>query len=225
MTDPAHEPDQNPANPDLTAARPHGSKKPVMDCSVGKRPRPASVSEQERLWLERCREGDEAAFQHLLRPHLTGLLSLARRYCRDPHWAEDLVQETLVRAFKGLPQFRGDSALRTWLYRILVRLASEPNRWQRAMPAEQLGEMDVPDHYDGDRAEQDAIARELQGRLDEAMERLTQRQRTALHLRAVEGMDYAGISAVLACSATAARMHVLEARRKVLARVKEHLDP
>lgn len=221
MTDPTH----NPAEQHLTASGPAGSNDPVMDCSVGKRPRPASVSDQERLWLERCREGDEAAFQHLLRPHLTGLLSLARRYCRDPHWAEDLVQETLVRAFKGLPQFRGDSALRTWLYRILVRLASEPDRWQRALRAESLGDMDVPDHYDGDRAEQDAIARELQGRLDEAMERLTQRQRTALHLRAVEGMDYATISGVLACSPTAARMHVLEARRKVLARVKEHLDP
>ena len=102
----------NPSERHLTASRPPGSNRPVMDCSVGKRPRPASVSEQERLWLERCRQGDDAAFQHLLRPHLTGLLSLARRYCRDPHWAEDLVQETLVRAFKGLPQFRGESALR-----------------------------------------------------------------------------------------------------------------
>ena len=66
--------------------------------------------------------------------------------------------------------------------------------------------------------------RELQDRLDEAMERLTHRQRTALHLRAVEGMDYATISGVLNCSTTAARMHVLEARRKVLARLKEHID-
>ncbi|MGK0350751.1 MAG: RNA polymerase sigma-70 factor (ECF subfamily), partial [Planctomycetota bacterium] len=146
------------------------------------------------------------------------------RYCRDPHWAEDLVQETLVRAFRGLPNFRAESALRTWLFRILVRLACEPARWQRSMPAESLGDMDVPDHYDGNNAEQVAIARELQDRLDEAMERLTHRQRTALHLRAVEGMDYATISGVLNCSATAARMHVLEARRKVLARVKEHID-
>lgn len=196
-----------------------------MDLSVGKQPRPSSVTDQERHWLARCREGDQNAFQHLLRPHLTGLLSLARRYCRDPHWAEDLVQETLVRAFKGLPKFRGDSALRTWLYRILVRLSCEPARWQRTMPTESISEMDVPDTYEGNLAEQDAIARELQDRLDEAMERLTDRQRTALHLRAVEGMDYAGISAVLACSSTAARMHVLEARRKILSRVKEHLDP
>ena len=47
----------------------------------------------------------------------------------------------------------------------------------------------------------------------------------SLHLRAVEGMDYAAIAGVLACSAVAARMHVLEARRKVMHRVREHLDP
>lgn len=225
MSDPT--PEQQPENlakQRLTAELRSGSNGQTMDASLGNKPRPAAISDQERIWLARCREGDQAAFQNLLRPHLTGLLSLARRYCRDPHWAEDLVQETLVRAFKGLPNFRAESALRTWLYRILVRLASEPARWQRSMPTESLGDMDVPDHYDGNLAEQDAIARELQDRLDEAMERLTHRQRTALHLRAVEGMDYATISGVLSCSATAARMHVLEARRKVLARVKEHID-
>ena len=57
------------------------------------------------------------------------------------------------------------------------------------------------------------------------MERLTLRQRTALHLRAVEGLDYEAIGAVLTCSAVAARMHVLEARRKVMARLQEHLEP
>jgi RNA polymerase sigma-70 factor (ECF subfamily) len=195
-----------------------------MDLPVAKPSRRSAVSDQEQRWLERCRGGDSQAFQQLLRPHLTGLLALAKRYCRDPHWAEDLVQETLVRAFRGLPAFRGDSALRTWLFRILVRLASEPNPWRRGQAAEPLGEIDVPDRLDA-RAEHDAIARELQHRLDEAMERLTWRQRTALHLRAVEGLDYRAISAVLSCSTTAARMHVLEARRKVLDRVKEHLDP
>jgi len=217
---------QIPAETGLTRPAADGSKPPFMDLQVGNAPRPVGISEQERQWLARCRDGDRQAFQHLLRPHLQGLLALARRYCRDPHWAEDLVQETLVRAFRGLPDFRGDAALRTWLFRILVRLASEPQRWQRGRPADaSLGELDVPDHFDGRQAEQDAIARELQHRIDEAMERLTERQRTALHLRAVEGLDYAAISAVLSCSQTAARMHVLEARRKVMSRVKEHLDP
>ena len=78
--------------------------------------------EVEQALLGRCRAGDQGAFQALLRPHLPALLGLARRCCRDQHWAEDLVQETLVRAFRGLANFRGDAALRTWLFTILVRL-------------------------------------------------------------------------------------------------------
>jgi RNA polymerase sigma-70 factor (ECF subfamily) len=185
---------------------------------------PSARTDAERHWLSRCQAGDGAAFQPLLRPHLPALLALARRHCRDPHWAEDLVQETLVRAFRAIGSFRGDAALRTWLFRILVRLAAEPQRWCRGRSALPIGDLDVPDHV-GARAEHDAIARELQDRLDEAMERLTVRQRTALHLRAVEGLDYEAIGAVLACTAVAARMHVMEARRKVMARLGEHLEP
>lgn len=195
-----------------------------MDPRLGERPRTTEPSDRERHWLCRCQAGDTSAFQPLMHPYLPGLLALARRQCRDPHWAEDLVQETLVRAFRGLPGFRGDAALRTWLFRILIRLAAEPSRWRRGRTAEPLGETDVPDHLDAPMVH-DAMARELQHRLDEAMERLTPRQRAALHLRAVEGMDYAAIAEVLACTAVAARMLVLEARRKVMLRVREHLDP
>lgn len=182
------------------------------------------VPDTERHWLARCQAGDPSAFQPLLRPHLAALLALAKRHCRDPHWAEDLVQETLVRAFRGLPAFRGDSALRTWLFRILVRLAAEPERWHRSQPTVSLHDLDVPGHVDQN-VEHAAMARELQDRLDEAMERLTLRQRTALHLRAVEGLDYESIGSVLACTAVAARMHVLAARRKVMARLGDHLSP
>lgn len=182
------------------------------------------MPEPEHQLLIRCQAGDQGAFQQLLRPHLPTLLALARRCCRDQHWAEDLVQETLVRAYQGLVGFRGDAGLRTWLFRILVRLASEPERWRRGQPAESLGDRDIPDQLDGC-GEQGAMARELQDRLAEAVERLTVRQRTALHLRAAEGLDYAAIGVVLSCTAVAARMHVLTARRKVMARLQEHLEP
>lgn len=195
-----------------------------MENQVGRLPVRNPLSAAEQHWLSACRDGDPQAFHNLLRPHLPALLALARRHCRDGHWAEDLLQEVLVRAYRGLPGFRGDAALRTWLFRILVRLASEPWRWQRRDRAQPLGDIDVPDTFDVP-PEQQARGRELQDRLDEAMERLTPKQRTALHLRAVEGLDYAAISAVLGCSQPAARMQVLEARRKVMVRLQEHLDP
>ena len=83
---------------------------------------------------------------------------------------------------------------------------------------------DIPDTY-APPPEHASLARELGARLEEAMERLPPRQRTALHLRAVEGLDYEAIGAVLSCTAVAARMHVLEARRKVMARLGDHLEP
>ena len=81
----------------------------------------------------------------------------------------------------------------------------------------------MPDHAPS--PEQPALQRELHDRLDEAMERLTPRQKTALHLRASEGMDYAAIAAVMGGSAGAARMLVLAARRRIQDRMGRYLAP
>lgn len=194
-----------------------------MDAGLGRRQQRSRTNDSELSLLTAFQRGDESAFQPLLKPHLAPLLALARRHTRDSHWADDLVQETLIRAFRGLGGFRGDASLRTWLFRILTRLASEPQRWQRRDKASQL-DVDVPDHYE-DPALHSAVENELSQQLEAALERLPPRQRTALHLRAVEGMDYATVAGVLECSQPAARMLVLEARRKVLARLGEHLEP
>lgn len=183
----------------------------------------APLRTEELRHLRRFQGGEERAFHELLRPHLSPLLALARRRTGDPHWAEDLVQETLVRAYSTLKSFRGEASLRTWLFRILLRLASEPRRWRRQERASSLRDVEVPDVLE--LPEDGALARELRERLAEAMERLQPRQRCALHLRAVEGLDYASIAEVLECSSGAARMLVLGARRKVMERIGEYLEP
>ena len=179
---------------------------------------------QEQALLERLRAGDSDAFHSLMRPHLGPLLALGRRLVTDHQWAEDLTQETLVRAYRGLEHFRGDASLRSWLYRIQIRLASEPERWCRTDRAPTVQSIDIPDHLDA-APDQPLLQRELQHRLDEAMERLSSRQRTALHLRAVEGMDYAAIAAAMGSTAAAARMLVLAARRRILERMGRYLSP
>jgi len=184
----------------------------------------ARCTPEETELLHRHRAGDDAAFNALVRPHLAALWTLARRLTGDHQWAEDLTQETLVRAYRGIDGFRGDASLRTWLLRIEIRLAGEPARWRRHDRAPTRSDIDVPDHL-GPSPDEPALQRELRDRLEEAMERLTPRQRTALHLRATEGLDYQSIAVAMSCSAGAARMLVLAARRHVQARMGRYLAP
>ena len=194
-----------------------------MEPKVTDPARGRSSSSVESRLLARFRDGEHEHFGALVRPHLGSLAALSRRVVADDHWAEDLLQETLLRAYRGLDGFRGEAELRTWLFRILIRLSSEPSRWRKRERAPTLVDVEIPDTL-GPAPDAPAIDRELQDRMQEAMERLTARQRTALHLRAVEGMDYRRIAAALGCKEAAARMHVLEARRKIMHRIGRHLQ-
>lgn len=180
----------------------------------------------DQALIARLRSGDRMAFQLAVRPLLGTLLNLARRWTQDPHIAEDLLQETLTQAFTSIHTYRGDSSLRTWLFRIQARLAQRPTRWHRGdhRSAQTTDDLQIPDHLACD-PDQQTRERELAERLAEAMERLTQRQRTALHLRAVEGLDYRTIAEILGCTAAASRMLVLAARQHVMERMGRHLEP
>ena len=135
------------------------------------------------------------------------------------------MQEVLIRVYRGLDDFRGESSLRTWMLRIVTRVAADlPRRRSRTPAGSHDAVVDVPDGLAHEPIDT-ASARELHDRLDEALERLPGRQRAALHLRAFEGLDYAGIADTLECSAGAARMLVLEARKRVAARMGRYLEP
>lgn len=185
---------------------------------------PAVPSAEEGAALAAAQAGDSVALQALLRRHVGALLALAKRSTSgDHHRAEDLAQETLLAACRGLDSFRGDASIRTWLFRILVRLAADPGRWSRGkLPLGTVEPGEVPDTFAPEPSHA-SLARELHDRLDEALERLPNRQRTALHLRAVEGMGYDAIADVLGGSAGAARMLVLSARKHVRERLGSYL--
>ncbi len=208
----------------LTDTQVLGSMGCCMESRLSKPAEPDHLSPAERLDLERFRAGEKDAFAALIRPQLGALRALARRAAGDEHWAEDLLQETLVRAYRGLSGFRGEAALRSWLYRILLRLLAEPRRWKRADIAGNLEGIEIPDAL-GAGPDEGIRERELRERLQEALERLSPRQRSAFHLRAVEGMDYRAIAEVMNSSSAAARMLVLAARRKVMERMGRHLKP
>ena len=181
------------------------------------------VTEAAPAWLAEAQTGDPAAFDRLVRPLLGGLLALCRRL-NGPS-ADELLQAGWIKAHRGLAGFRGDCSFRAWVVGILYRLATEPERFDPARPLP--GQTPLEDGLVPDRLDCDPLAhmsaRDLLRRVEEAMERLPVRQRTALHLRAVEGWDYSEIAGVLHTSTGAARMAVLNARRKLRDRMGEVL--
>jgi len=180
----------------------------------------------DQALVQLLQTGDRQAFQGAVRPLLGALLSLARRWTQDIHTANDLLQETLTQAYASIHTYKGEASLRNWLFRIEARLARRPARWQRGdhRSTQVPEDLEIPDHLSEDPAQQ-TRERELADRLAEAMERLTPRQRTALHLRAVEGLDYQMIADILDSSVAAARMLVLAARKSVMKRMGRHLRP
>ncbi|MCA8970850.1 MAG: RNA polymerase sigma factor [Planctomycetes bacterium] len=185
------------------------------------RPYPASPD------LEAARRGDAQAFDRLVRPLLGGLLALSRRISPARVGGEELLQEALIRAHRGVTTFRFECSFRAWIVRILYRLATEPRRLDPARPlpgqtdlAEDL--VDLPDRLDEDPLHR-VTTRELVDRVEEAMERLPHGQRAALHLRAVEGFSYDEIATVLGSNAGAVRQSVLKARRKLRDRLEDQL--
>ena len=86
-------------------------------------PTPEVEREKERELISRAQGGDRGAFSALVRAHGDEVYTLARRLVGDPHLAADIAQETLIRAWRALPDFRGDAALSTWLHRITVNTA------------------------------------------------------------------------------------------------------
>lgn len=177
--------------------------------------------------LEAARQGDPMAFDRLVRPMLGALLALSRRLASGRVSAEELLQEALIRAHRGIGRFRGDCSFRSWVVHILYRSSTQPERVEAARPLpgqESLAEArsEVPDRMRDDPA-MVVTARDDLRRVEEAMERLPAGQRTALHLRAVEGWSYDEIARAIDSTPGAVRQAVLKARRKLRDRLEDFL--
>jgi len=159
--------------------------------------------------LARLRARDEAAFEELVGRHEREIFQLARRLLGDREEALDATQEVFLRVYRGLPRFRADASLRTWIWGIALnvcrsRLASAARRLQqRLAPLETVdaeGEespLPLPDPAPG--PEQAAYGAELRDALELALASLTPEHREAVVLRDVQGLEYEEMAAVLGC--------------------------
>ncbi len=161
------------------------------------------MASDDQALVERCRSGDLAAFEPLVEKYRERVWRLAYHYVRDREEAWDVAQEAFVRAWQALPNFRGQSAFYTWLFRIVVNVATDRAR-SRAARGRAFGTEAVPEEdwervlVDPARGPDDTAAgAETRERVRRALDALPPHHRTIIMLSDLEGLSYREIAEVL----------------------------
>jgi RNA polymerase sigma-70 factor (ECF subfamily) len=171
---------------------------------------------REQELIARAQAGDRAAFAALVREHGNEVYTLARRLVGDPHLAADVAQETMIRAWRALPNFRGEAAFSTWLHRITVNTAwTHKKRARRHQGAslDDLAEVAAP--YTREHPEVAGEMVELRGRLRHALESLPESQRQVVILKDVYDWSHIEIAEAMGISVTAAKVRLHRARARL----------
>jgi RNA polymerase sigma-70 factor (ECF subfamily) len=176
----------------------------------------------DRLWLERARAGDRVAFGKLVRQHQPRVHRLALHLTGNAGEADDVTQETFLRAYRAITAFDARADLFTWLYRICVNVALNLRRQRRRVTTD-LDDPRVPEQaFEGAGADPARNAEQVQAyrALAVAMDGLSEALRTTLILACVDQLPYREIAQVLGCSEGTIAWRVHEARRQL----REALD-
>lgn len=171
--------------------------------------------ERERALVRRARAGEPAAFEELIRAHFRGVYALLFRLAGNHEDAEDLAQETFVRAWRALASLRDGEALSPWLRRIALHIARDHFRVRTRRGRHEP--IDEGERAGRGRQPGEALGeRELMQRLRDALDRLPQRLRAPLFLRALEGLDYDEVARETGVRPATARTQVMQARKLLL---------
>ncbi len=186
--------------------------------------------------VERAQRGEQRAFEMLVVKYQRRLERLISRMVRDTNLVPDIAQESFIRAYRALPQFRGDSAFYTWLYRIAVNTAKKAlmdmKRDPVVLESALLGESDEDDEtYRGKRELSHAetpeallASKEIAQTVNAAIDDLSEDLRQAITLREIEGLSYEEISVAMACPIGTVRSRIFRAREAISQRLKPLLD-
>ena len=182
------------------------------------------VDTGEAALIERCTAGDETACSDLVATHQRMVYGLAFNLLGDRDEALDLSQEVFLRVFRTLSNFRGQSALRTWIYRIVINQARNRQRWWRRRHRSDVVSLDDHLRRCGDvESKRDLLpdrllaSKETAARIWEALERLPFDQRTALILREVDGLKYEEIAYSLDIAVGTVKSRLTRARQALRA--------
>ena len=179
--------------------------------------------------VRRVQRGDKGAFDALVLKYQHKLVKLVMRYVRNPAEAEDIAQEAFIKAYRALPQFRGDSAFYTWLYRIAINTAKNAVVSRDRSPVEyDLDRSNTDESYDMQGRMKDSetpeglvLTDEIRSTVNAAIDSLPEDLRTAIVLRELEGLSYEEIAAAMACPVGTVRSRIFRAREAIDRRLRE----
>ncbi len=178
--------------------------------------------ESDRLLVERAQKGDLRAFDLLVIKYQHRVLSVIRRFVSDGDEAQDVAQESFIKAFNALEQFRGDSAFYTWLFRIATNTAK--NHLVARARRTPVVDIDIDDAVSQDEGEQlrdhegpEAVMamQEMEQAIKRAVAELPDELRTALCLREFDGLSYEDIAAIMDCPIGTVRSRIFRGRETV----------
>jgi RNA polymerase sigma-70 factor (ECF subfamily) len=186
--------------------------------------------------IERVKAGDVKAFEMLVVKYQRRIERLIGRMVRDVDLVPDIAQETFIRAYRAIPQFRGDSAFYTWLYRIAVNTAKkalmELKRDPLVSESVRGGRDDDDDNAsrvenelsDGSTPEAVLASKQIASAVNFAIEALSDDLRQAITLREIEGLSYEEIAELMNCPIGTVRSRIFRAREAIALRLRPLLD-
>ena len=195
---------------------------------------PATASDSDAMLVERTVAGDQKAFELLVIKYERRIQRLIGRMVRDVDLVEDIAQETFIRAYRALAQFRGEAQFYTWLYRIAVNTAKKALMELKRNPTVSENSFKSDDDDETSPLENELTSsetpesllagKEIAQMVNTAMEALPEELRQAITLREIEGLSYEEIAEAMNCPIGTVRSRIFRAREAISARIKPLLE-
>ncbi len=191
------------------------------------------MSEQniDQELVKRVQKGDKNAFNLLVRKYQQKVMNLVSRYVKNQADVADVTQETFIKAYRALANFRGESAFYTWLYRIAVNTAKNQLLAGSRKPPGSDIDVEDAEFYDGGEAlrenaspEKMLLTSEIRTLIFKTIDQLPEELRLAIHLRELDGLSYEEIATVMDCPVGTVRSRIFRARDAVDKKIKPLLQ-
>ena len=188
-------------------------------------------NESDKQLIERVKNGEKAAYDLLVLKYQQRIINLVSRFVRNHSDALDVTQEAFIKAYRALPNFRGESAFYTWLYRIAVNTAKNHLAVQSRRPTDGGQDISEIEQIEGNSAlteqatpENLLLKDELQATVLKTIENLPDDLKSAITLREVEGLSYEEIATVMECPIGTVRSRIFRAREAIDNEMKPLLE-